>query len=60
MRNAKMFAKIALIAEPGDRLLVLVGSGHRYWLTHFAENSPGFTSIDPRPWLQRAAGASPE
>jgi len=55
MRNAKMFGKIALIAEPGDRVLVLVGSGHRYWLTHFAEITPGFTSVDPRPWLQRAA-----
>jgi hypothetical protein len=62
MRNAKMFAKAALIAEPGDRLLVLVGSGHRYWLTHFAETTPGFTSVDPRPWLERAVaqGRAPE
>lgn len=55
LRNAKMFAKIALIAQPGDRVLVLVGSGHRYWLTHFAENVPGYRSIDPRPYLQEAA-----
>lgn len=55
LRNAKMFAKIALIAEPGDRLLVLVGAGHRYWLTHFAESVPGFRSVDPRPFLRRAA-----
>ncbi|WP_129791396.1 DUF5694 domain-containing protein [Sphingosinicella sp. CPCC 101087] len=60
MRNAKMFAKAALIAEPGDRLLVLVGSGHRYWLTHFAETTPGFTSVDPRPWLQRAVAEERE
>jgi hypothetical protein len=59
MRNAKMFAKIGLIARPGERVLVLVGSGHRYWLTHFAEMTPGFVSIDPRPLLQRAAAASP-
>ena len=58
MRNAKMFAKIALIAEPGDRLLVLVGSGHRYWLTHFAKNMPGFSAVDPRPYLQAAAERS--
>lgn len=57
MRNAKMFAKIALIAEPGDRLLVLVGSGHRYWLTHFAETVPGFRLVDPRPYLAEAAAA---
>ena len=60
MRNAKMFAKIDLIAEPGDRVLVLVGSGHRYWLTHFAELTPGFFQVDPRPWLERAAEESRE
>lgn len=59
MRNAKMFAKIGLIARPGERVLVLVGAGHRYWLTHFAEMTPGFVSVDPRPLLQRAAAASP-
>jgi hypothetical protein len=58
MRNAKMFAKIGLISRPGDRLLVLVGSGHRYWLNHFAETTPGFVPVDPRPWLQQAARAS--
>lgn len=58
MRNAKMFAKVGLVAEPGDRVLVIVGSGHRYWLTHFAELTPGFRLVDSRPWLQRAAAAS--
>lgn len=57
MRNAKMFGKIALIAEPGDRVLVLVGSGHRYWLTHFAGLVPGFRAVDPRPYLEEAAAA---
>jgi hypothetical protein len=60
MRNAKMFAKVALIAEPGDRVLVLVGSGHRYWLTHFAQIAPGFVSVDPLPLLERAAAAGAE
>lgn len=58
MRNAKMFAKIALVAQPGDRVLVLVGSGHRFWLTHFAELTPGFQPVDPRPFLTRAAAAT--
>lgn len=58
MRNAKMFAKIALIARPGDRVLVLVGSGHRYWLSHFVEMTPGFTAVDPRPYLERVARQS--
>lgn len=55
MRNAKMFAKIGLIAAPGDRLLVLVGSGHGYWLRHFASETPGFVSVDPMPYLKQAA-----
>lgn len=54
MRNAKMFGKIGLIAEPGDRLLVLVGSGHGYWLRHFASEAPGFEFVDPIPYLKRA------
>ena len=55
MRNAKMFAKLGLIAEPGDRVLVLVGSGHNYWLRHFARETPGFVNVDPRPYLGAAA-----
>jgi len=54
MRNAKMFAKIDLIAKPGERVLVLVGSGHKYWLEHFAGTAPGFSAVDPRPYLEKA------
>jgi hypothetical protein len=54
MRNAKMFAKIGLIAKPGERVLVLVGSGHKYWLEHFAGTTPGFVAVDPRPYLEKA------
>lgn len=57
MRNAKMFAKLGLIAEPGDRVLVVVGSGHSYWLRHFAETTPGYRLVDPVPWLERAAAS---
>jgi hypothetical protein len=58
MRNAKMFAKIGLIGRPGERLLVLVGAGHAYWLRHFAENTPGYRLIDPLPYLSKAAAGS--
>lgn len=54
MRNAKMFAKIDLIADPGDRVLVLVGAGHKYWLDHFAQLSPGYANVDPLPYLAKA------
>jgi hypothetical protein len=59
MRNAKIFGKIGLIARPGDRVLVLVGAGHLYWLSHFAQTVPGFVAVDSRPYLQRAAAALP-
>lgn len=51
LRNAKMFGKLTNIAEPGDRLLVVVGSGHAYWLRHLASETPGFQSVDPVPYL---------
>lgn len=57
MRNAKMFAKLGLIAEPGDRVLVVVGSGHKFWLDHFIEATPGFKLIDPMPYLKSAVEA---
>lgn len=56
MRNAKIFAKLMTVAEPGDRVLVVYGAGHNYWLRHFASETPGFRSVDPRPYLARAAG----
>ena len=55
MRNAKMFAKLALIAKPGDRVLVVVGAGHRYWLTQLASLAPGFRNVEPKAALEKAA-----
>lgn len=51
LRNAKMFSKLTLIARPGERVLVLVGASHAYWLRHFVELTPGFRLADPRPYL---------
>lgn len=51
-RNALTFAKIAAVTEPGDRVLVLFGSGHAYWLRHFAENVPGYTLAESLPYLE--------
>ncbi len=58
MRNAKMFAKLMAIARPGDRVLVVVGGGHKYWLDHLVETTPGFDLVDPMPYLKAAAQAS--
>ena len=51
LRNAKMFGKLTNLARPGDRIVVVVGSGHAYWLRHFASNTPGYRSVDPVPLL---------
>ena len=57
LRNAKIFAKLMSVAEPGDRVLVVYGAGHNYWLRHFASEAAGYESVDPLPWLEKAAGA---
>lgn len=59
LRNAKIFAKLMTVAAPGDRVLVVYGSGHNYWLRHFAHETPGFLNVDPVPYLVRA-GSSPK
>ncbi len=55
MRNAKIFSKLVQVTKPGDRVVVVYGAGHKFWLTHFAENTPGFVSVDPVPYLEKAA-----
>ena len=54
LRNAKIFAKLMLVAKPGDCVLVVYGSGHNYWLRHFAKTAPGYRSVDPTPYLEKA------
>jgi hypothetical protein len=58
MRNAKMFAKLDMVAEPGDRVFLIVGSGHATWLRHFVSRMPGYELVDAMPYVQTAAAAS--
>jgi len=51
-RNAKIFAKLTQITQPGDRVLVVFGSGHSFWPRHFVQNTPGFQLIEPRDYLE--------
>lgn len=55
LRNAKIFAKLMHVAEPGDRVLVVYGAGHNTWLRHFASEAAGYENVDPLPYLERAA-----
>ncbi len=52
LRNAKIFAKLTQIAQPGDRVLVVFGAGHAFWLRHFAEHTPGFSLAEPNDFLR--------
>lgn len=54
LRNAKIFAKLAQASAPGDRVLVIFGAGHAYWLRHFAALTPGFALVEPTPYLRKA------
>lgn len=54
MRNAKIFAKLAQAARPGDRVLVIYGAGHGYWLRQLAATTPGFRLEEVEPYLAKA------
>lgn len=58
LRNAKIFAKLMLVAKPGatqsPRVLVVYGGGHLFWLRHFAQLTPGYTDVDVMPYLKQA------
>lgn len=57
MRNAKIFGKLMTVAEPDDRILVIFGTSHAYWLRHFSREVMGFQEVDLRPYLDRAAAS---
>jgi Family of unknown function (DUF5694) len=52
LRNAKIFGKLMQVAKPGDRVLVVYGGGHGFWLRHFASLAPGYRNVDVMPYLQ--------
>jgi len=50
-RNAQIFARLIQVARPGDRIVVIYGAGHAYWLRHFVETTPGFVLVEPTEYL---------
>ncbi len=55
LRNAKIFGKLMRVAKPGDRIVLVYGAGHGFWLRHFASQTPGYALVDVRPYLAGAA-----
>ena len=52
-RNLRIYANLARIAEPGDRVFVLYGQGHIPILRQLASESRMFCLEDPLPYLSR-------
>ncbi|WP_417232693.1 DUF5694 domain-containing protein [Brevundimonas sp.] len=50
-RNAQIFARLLQVARPGDRIVVLYGAGHNYWLRQMVETMPGFRLVEPADYL---------
>lgn len=57
LRNARIFSNVMRLSSPADRVLIVYGSGHGYWLRHFARETPGYVNVDPLPYLNRAAAS---
>ncbi|MCH9651528.1 MAG: hypothetical protein K0U98_25095 [Deltaproteobacteria bacterium] len=53
-RNLRIFVNLGRIAEPGDRILVLYGAGHSYYLRQLTLEAPGFELVEPVPYLESA------
>ena len=52
-RNVRIFADLASLAVPGDRVLVIYGSGHAPILRDLVEANPALRLVDPSAYLGR-------
>ncbi len=52
-RNAIIFAKLRQVAKPGDRIVVIYGAGHSYWLRNLVRTTPGFSLVEASDYLPR-------
>ena len=58
-RNLKIFANVARIAQPGERVLVLYGAGHGKLLRQFVDESPALDLVRADPYLAPRSAARP-
>lgn len=58
-RNIRMMANLARVAGDGDRIFLLVGSGHLAILRDFALHSPRFCLVDTLAYLPPLQGEAP-
>jgi hypothetical protein len=50
-RNFEICARLVQLAKPGDRVVVLFGSGHAYLLRQCIAATPGFELVEPNAYL---------
>jgi len=50
-RNLVIWSRAAMQAEPGDRVLIIFGAGHKYPLDLFTDISDQFVRVDPLEYL---------
>ncbi len=53
-RNALIFARLMQAAKPGDRIVIVYGAGHSYWLRQFVQTTPGFRLVEVNDYLPPA------
>ncbi len=51
-RNAVIWSHLQQATRPGDRVIVVYGAGHNYWLKHFARETPGFALVEAGGFLK--------
>jgi len=50
-RNLHIFANLAAIAQPGDRILLIIGQGHTPILRELVRSHAGMQLVEPRSYL---------
>lgn len=50
-RNLRIFANLARVAEPGDRILVIYGANHASYFREFIRDHPEMKFVDPLDYL---------
>lgn len=51
-RNLHIFAQISWVAEPGERVLVIYGSGHKFLFDQFIHDAVEMEWVDPLDYLE--------
>jgi Family of unknown function (DUF5694) len=52
-RNFLICANLVQLAAPGDRIVVIYGSGHAFLLRQCVRETPGLKLIEPNAWLPK-------